>query len=218
MVLPAMVSAALQILSTRTECLLMETVEASIPKTDRLCGWEDMFSAVRRFCAEDGLRHLAIVRANQSLLCLACPAPASVRPEYIADVERIVPSLAKRNIAVIAPTLPKIEAGDVNAIPGTLDVVAMGRVIPFLGMLIGLTSIGHSVWVFDGNPGTLAAGCKDADLLIIDSIMASKLTTKSADEAARVMRNANILIHDRASNALKALRFAGQPGAKLEFR
>jgi hypothetical protein len=201
-----------------TEYPLMETVEATVQKTDRLCGWEDVFTAVRRLCVAEGLRHIALVRPNQSILCLPCPAPGSVRPEYIADVERIVPSVTRRNIAAIAPTLPKIEPADVNAIPGTLDVIAMGRVIPFFGMLVGLTSIGHSVWVFDGQPATLAPGSRDSDVLVIDSIMAAKLTTKSADEAARVMRNANILIYDRNTRGLRALRQVGPPGASLEFR
>jgi hypothetical protein len=195
----------------------METVEAPPQSAGRLCGWEDVFAAARTLCVSDGLRHLVLVRPNQALLCLPCPTPDSVRPEYIADVERIVPSVARRNIAVIAPTLPKIEPGDVNAIPGTLDVVAMGRVIPFFGMLVGLTSIGHSVWVFDGQPAMLTPGSRDADVLIIDSIMAARLTTKSADEAARVMRNANILIYDRNTRALRALRQVGPPGSKLEF-
>src|SRR5258708_13994558 len=130
----------------------------------------------------------------------------------------MVRSEAKGNIAVIAPTQPKIEAADVDAIPGTLDVVAMGRVIPFFGMLVGLTSIGHSVWVFDGQPPALAAGSRDADLLIIDSFMATRLTTKAADEAAHGMRNAHILISDRTPPALRALRQAGPPRSKLEFR
>jgi hypothetical protein len=196
----------------------MATVESPVPKTDRLCDWEAVFSAVRTLCAADGLRHLALVRPNQAVLYLPCPAPDAVRPEHIAQVERIVPSEAKRNIAVIAPTLPKIEAADVNAMPGTLDVVAMGRVIPFFGMLVGLTSIGHSVWVFDGQPAALAAGSRDADLLIIDSFMAARLTTKSAEEAARVMRNANILIFDRNNRDIRVLRQVGPPGSKLEFR
>jgi hypothetical protein len=196
----------------------MATLEAPVLKTHHLHDWETIFTAVRKLCASDGLRHLALVRPNQSILCLPCPARDSVRPEHIADVERIVSSDAKRTIAVIAPTLPKIEPADANAIPGTLDVVAMGRVIPFLGMLIGLTSIGHSVWVFDGQPAAVSAGSRDADLLIIDSLMATKLTTRSADEAALVMRNANILIYDRPTRALRVLRQVGPPGSKLEFR
>src|SRR6266550_5770907 len=98
----------------------MGTAEASIHHAGRLCGWEDVFAAVRKLCVADGLRHLAVVRPNQSILYLPCPAPGSVRPEHIADVERIVPSATKRNIAVIAPTLPNVEPSDVNAIPGTL--------------------------------------------------------------------------------------------------
>jgi hypothetical protein len=104
----------------------------------------------------------------------------------------------------------------VDAIPGTLDVIAMGGVIPFFGMLIGLTSIGHSVWIFDGQPAALEAGSRDADLLIVDSARGATITTKSLDQAAEAMRNANILIHDRSSGQLRAFRLVGKE--RVEFR
>jgi hypothetical protein len=147
-----------------------------------------------------------------------CPERSTVRPEYVANVERIVPSEAKRNIAVIAPTQPKLEPNDVDAIPGTVDVIAMGRVIPFFGMLIGLATIGHSVWIFDGQPDALVAGCRDADLLLIDSAVAGRLTTKSLELVAPVMRNVNVLAHDRGSGQLRVLRQAGGAKDRLEFR
>jgi hypothetical protein len=184
----------------------------------RLGDWEELFGAVRALVAAPGLRHIIVVRQNQSLLCLACPERSTVRPEFIAQVERIVPSEARRNIAVIASTQPKLEPPDVDAIPGTLDVIAMGRVIPFFGMLIGLTSIGHSVWVFDGQPDALVAGSKDADLMIIDSAVGARLTTKSLDQMGPVMRNANVLIHDRKTGQIRALRQVGLPKDRLEFR
>jgi hypothetical protein len=184
----------------------------------RLGDWEELFGAVRALAAAPGLRHVIVVRQNQSLLCMACPERNTVRPEFVAQVERIVPSEAKRNIAVIASTQPKLEATDVDAIPGTVDVIAMGRVIPFFGMLIGLASIGHSVWIFEGQPAALEAGSRDADLLIIDSAVGARLTTKSLDQMVPVMRNANVLIHDRKTGQLRALRQVGAPKDRLEFR
>ncbi|MDP8983125.1 MAG: hypothetical protein M3O35_21330 [Acidobacteriota bacterium] len=184
----------------------------------RLGDWEDVFRAVRTLADAPGLRHIIVVRQNQNLLCMACPERSTVRSEFVAEVERIVPSDGRRNIAVIAPTQPKLEAADVNAIPGTLDVITMGRVIPFFGMLIGFTSIQHRVWVFDGQPDAFIAGCRDADLLIIDSAAGGRLTTTSLDLAAPVMRNANILIHDRKTGGLRAVRQAGTSKDRLEFR
>src|SRR5258708_17037239 len=171
----------------------------------RLGDWEEIFGAVRALAAAPGLRHVMVIRQNQSLLCLPCPERSTVRPEYIANVERIVPSEAKRNIAVIAPTQPKIEPTDGDAVPGTLDVIAMGRVIPFFGMLIGLVTIGHSVWIFDGQPDALVAGCRDADLLLIDSAVARRLTTKSLELVAPVMRSSNVFINYRSTVRLSAL-------------
>src|SRR5260370_31195541 len=124
----------------------------------RVGDWGAIFGAVRALTAAPGLRHVMVVRQNQSLLCLPCPERSTVRPEYIANVERIVPSEAKRNIAVIAPTQPKLEPTDGDAVPGALDVIAMRRVIPFFRMLIGLLTIGHSVWIFEGHADALVAG------------------------------------------------------------
>src|SRR5260370_18467966 len=99
----------------------MATLEAPVPKTDHLHDWETVFAAVKRLCGTDGLRHLALVRPNQAVLCLPCPARDAVRPESIAQVEPIVPSEAKRSIPVIAPTLPQIQAADGNGLPANLD-------------------------------------------------------------------------------------------------
>jgi hypothetical protein len=85
-------------------------------------------------------------------------------------------------------------------------------------MLIGLASIGHSVWILDGQPDAFVAGCRDADLLIIDSAAATRLTAKSLDQAAPLMRNANVLIRDRKTGQLRALRQAGPSKDRLEFR
>ena len=178
-------------------------------ESDRsVSGWGHVFDAARSLAEAPGLRHVVVVRQNQSILTVPCPAPEKVSQEYITAVERIVPPQPKRAIAIVAPTLPKIEPSDINAIPGTLDVIGMGRVIPFFGMIIGFASIGHSVWLFDGQPAELTPGCHEADLLIIDSIMATKLTTKSLEVAGQAMRRMNILIFDRNTRQLRVFRTA----------
>ena len=76
---------------------------------------------------------------------------------------------------------------------------------------------GHAVWVFEGHPSTLAAGCRDADMLVVDSVMRPLLAPGWEDEAAGAMRNVNILVHDRATFQLAAIRKCGDNGDRLQF-
>lgn len=93
----------------------------------------------------------------------------------------------------------------------------MNQTVPFFGMLAGLSYIGHCVWIFEGHSSALAAGCRDADVLIVDSAMAQFLPAGWQDTAAGSMRSPNILLHDRQTFKLRALRKVGA-GANLEFQ
>lgn len=131
-------------------------------------------------------------------------------PSAVERIELIVPSSIKRNIAVIAYTgFAKETFPATSAIDGN-------KAIPFLGILFGLSYIGHSVWIFEGHPTALAAGCRDADLLIVDSGMLPFLPHGWQDEAARFMRNPNIMVHDRATYQLRIVRKVGRSD-HLEF-
>jgi len=82
------------------------------------------------------------------------------------------------------------------------NLQAASQAIPFFGFLIGFTCIGHSVWVFNGAADLLIAGCRHADLLIVDSELIRGLRSDWEAEARRVLRNPQIMIHDRASYKL----------------
>ena len=75
-----------------------------------------------------------------------------------------MPSSVKRNIAVIANT-------ELQAVTKEIS-----KAIPFVGMLMGFAYIGHAVWIFEGHPDALEAGCRDADVLIVDGGMAPFLS------------------------------------------
>jgi len=79
----------------------------------------------------------------------------------------------------------------------------LARAIPFLGMLLGLAYLGHAVWVFEGHPSALAAGCRDADFLIVDSAMLACLAPDWQHLARSVMRGRALYVHDRTSFALR---------------
>jgi hypothetical protein len=128
--------------------------------------------------------------------CLLLPAldAASVKPEMAAAVESVIPSETPRSVAVIGnTTLPP------NVPP---SIQAFNQAIPFFGMLMGFTYIGHAVWVFDG-PGTqFTAGCRDADVVMVDSALIPTLSDNWPADARNVMRGRQVLIHDRATYRL----------------
>ena len=151
-----------------------------------------VFDAIR-LKAQGG--SLVIVRPDGRSVSL--PARAGLAPaEAVAAVERLLPSTVKRNVAVLADT-----AWAADAQP---SLNAANHAIPFFGLLVGLGAIGHAVWIFDFcAPAGLAAGCKDADVAIVDSARSTKLPPDWQAYARREMRGSQILVHDRATYQLR---------------
>jgi len=136
-------------------------------------------------------------------------------PEHLAQVHRLIPEGTARNIAVIAPSRLDSESGAATPID---QIRAAGKAIPFFGLLLNLASAGNPVCIFDGNEEAVPYGCRDADLLFIDSILADKLTARMIEAAANVMRSANIAVYDRASRKIALIRHVGPSQEKLVFR
>jgi hypothetical protein len=156
---------------------------------------EQMFAVIRKSAAE---RHLVILRPDGKQLKLPALAKAAVSPEQIAAIERLLPSSVQRRIAVIGETSWALAQQ-----PGIQDAA---RAIPFFGMLMGLAAVGHAVWIFDGStPTVLAAGCRDADLVIVDGEKLKTLPANWHSLAAAGPRKAQILAHDRATFQLRQL-------------
>jgi len=138
--------------------------------------------------------NLVVVRLDSKHLLLPAMPKTSVKPELVAAVEQIIPSTTKRMVAVIGNTS--------WASSGQPNLQAANQAIPFWGLLMGLASIGHAIWVFQDSASLLVAGCRGADALIVDSACLAKLPGNWQTEAARVMRNPQILVHDRATYKL----------------
>ena len=79
----------------------------------------------------------------------------------------------------------------------------ISKTIPFFGILLGFAYIGHAVWIFEGHGGALVAGCRDADVLIVDGAMVPHLQTDWPTAASSVMRSREISVHDRATYSLR---------------
>ena len=122
-----------------------------------------------------------------------CPAPGTMNQQAVESVEKLMPSKTQRNVAVIAYT-------ELNALQADLL-----KTIPFYGLLTGMAYIGHAVWVFEGHSSALAAGCREADLLIADCEMAPFLAGDWMTTACSVMRRKLIFAHDRATFSLRRL-------------
>ena len=73
------------------------------------------------------------------------------------------------------------------------------------------------MWIFEGHSSALAAGCKDADVMIVDSGMLPHLEKGWEEIASVAMRNANIVMHDRSTFKLRFLRKVGESRGSLEF-
>jgi hypothetical protein len=73
----------------------------------------------------------------------------------------------------------------------------VNQFIPFLGYLIGMAYLGHSVVVFEGHPSALSIACRDADLLIVDGAMLQHLQKDRVTVATSVLRKRKILVFGR---------------------
>jgi hypothetical protein len=180
--------------------------EVRVPDVSSRSDIEEVFARLRRTAA-DGI---AILKPDRTQIAMPRLAKSESLEATAKKMDNLVPGAVKRNIAVIAATVFETSVG---AEPGLAEV---SRAIPFLGMLVGLSYIGHSVWVFEGHASALAAGCREADLLIVDSMFRVKLCAGWDESCVATMRNANILVHDRVAFQLGVLRRAAK-GAGLQF-
>jgi hypothetical protein len=157
--------------------------------------WEKAFESVRGQAANGSI---AIVRPDGRVLLLAAQTKANASPEMLAAIERMLPSTVKRNVAVIADTAWTMQ--------GAPDLRTAGEAIPFLGTLIGFSTIGHAVWILDSaNVLVLVAACRNADVLIADNRSIAKLPDSWHEPVRKAMRNPQILVHDFATSKLQKL-------------
>src|SRR5438067_1415075 len=131
------------------------TPQSRMPEVASRSDIEEVFAAARHSAREA----LVIVRPDRMHLVMPRMAESEQLKPMADGLRKLIPEAVPRRIAVIANTVFE------SALPGLEEV---SRSIPFLGMLTGLTYVGHAVWVFEGDPAALAAGCRDADVLIVD--------------------------------------------------
>jgi hypothetical protein len=166
--------------------------EVDLPKDiHRVFNQARTSAAAEHAPGKDHSRQVVLVTPGRMLMLQPCPAPGSMPQNMVSQIEQLVSPKVKRKIAVIAYTeLPAITKG-------------LSQAIPFFGMLVGMAYIGHSVWVFEGHATALAAGCKDADVLIVDSGMVPHLAVDWRTLAASQAPKVQIYVHDRTNHSLR---------------
>jgi len=184
----------------------------AMPEVAKRSDIEEIFARVRATAAGRGPGDgLVIVKPDRTHLVMPRLAETAALKSMAENVSKLLPAMPQRNIAAISFT-------EFATTPGSApDLAEVNKSIPFLGMLVGFAYIGHAVWVFEGHPSSLTAGCRDADVLIVDSAMRPLLEAGWDARVAAVMRNANILVHNRANFSLSAIRKVGNDPSRFEF-
>src|SRR5947209_7289346 len=163
----------------------------------------ETFDRARSLAADGNARQAVLVSPDLALTLYACPDRGSLPDSVIRQMESIVPSSVSRNIAVVTST-DFAPPGESRVDVGSALWIAAGEALPFFGLLNGLACIGHSVWIFDRS-ADIEAACRDADLLIVDSEVLESIPAAALDAARQVMRNPQIMVHDRATFRLQPL-------------
>ena len=169
-----------------------------MPEVDKGRDLDRIFDQARKAAAgdaasADAARHVVLVTPGRMLMLQPCPQPGSMPANVVTQVERLVSSKIKRKIAVISYTeLPAIKTSLIKA-------------IPFFGMLVAMSYIGHSVWIFEGHLSALAAGCKSAEVLIVDDAMLAHLSPEWQSVVSAAVPAIQIYVHERATHALRKM-------------
>jgi len=166
-----------------------------IPEVDVRPDIDTIFNRARSAADEsiqdkDGLyrRQVIIVTPGRLLVGKKCPIPSELSQDEISRLVTLIPPHPPRAIAVIAYTY--------------LDALKedLLKAIPFFGYLLGFATIGHRVWVFEGHPSALAAGCAQADMLIVDGALLPDLDKNESwrEVAVSAMRGNQIKVIPRS--------------------
>ncbi len=175
-------------------------VELRMPEVDLSRDADAVFEAARSASSGETVRpdapdrrQVVLVTPSRVTMLRSCPAAGSLAPEQLAAAMELAGPLPARNVAVI----------------GYTDLDAMGdditQAIPFFELLRKLGYLGHAVWIFEGHVSAMAAGCRDADVLIVDDGMMPYLPGNWRSVATRTMRGSEIHVFERKTGSLRHL-------------
>ena len=171
-----------------------------MPDVDLSRDVEAVFEATRKLASGEtpgpdaaARRQIVLVTPERVTMLYPCPEPGAVPPSDLDPVRELVPAGSSRNVAAIAYT-------DLDA-----PNAAVTSSIPFFDVLRLLGCLGHAVWIFEGHVSAMAAGCREADVLIVDDGMMRYLPGNWRSVAARVMRGSQVFAFERKTGTLRRL-------------
>lgn len=124
---------------------------------------------------EKAHHQIIFITPGRLLISKDCPLAENIPVEQLALLGELVPPRPAINIAVIAYTYLEALQKD------------MRRAIPFVDFLLGFGALGHRVWIFEGHSSALVAGCKNADLLLVDEKMAEIIDQENHEWRAQAL-------------------------------
>src|SRR5579863_3652628 len=142
-------------------------------------------------------RCVAVVTPGRLILPIPCPPDGTYHPDLVATLSRMVPDPKPQTISVIA--FNDLSRSIPTDHPESQGITAkrIDTMIPFLGLLMCMTNLGHNVVVFEGHSSALTLGCGDADLLLVDEAMMEHLPKEWVRVAKSVLRQPRILVWGR---------------------
>jgi len=135
-------------------------------------------AAAQTHFGEDGIEHrqVIIITPGRLLVAKSSPLDEDISVEQLALLSELVPPQPRINIAVLAYTYLDALKADIR------------RAVPFFDFLLGFAAFGHTVWVFEGHISALAAGCREADLLLVDNGLLPALETHNPEWRAQALQ------------------------------
>jgi hypothetical protein len=176
-----------------------DSIEPHMPQVEEGADVEEVFRKAREAAAtgrvpgmdETPGRFVVHVTPGRLVKLIPCPAPGTMPAQQVEGIARLLPPEPPRRVAVIA------------CAPAEPDVAKTAKAIPFLGMLMGMAYLGHAVWIFEGHPTALAAGCREAQVLMVDGGMLPHLPGDWQAVAKAAAPRASVYVHDRGTFALR---------------
>lgn len=154
-----------------------------------------------------GQHSVVIVTPGRALMPVAAPKLGSVPRSSAEAMRKMLSPDPPQNISVVSYTYVKALVEDKS------------KAVPFLGLLVGLAAIGHTVVVFEGHPSAFESGVRESNVLVVDSGMLPFVQEDWKEVAFRVMRpGAQLFVHDRKTFTLSPVVPPGGESDQLPLR
>lgn len=154
-------------------------------KNDLVNIHQDILKELNKKKNKFGIDHIAILNKDRSSLYFPCPPKGSI-PKELEDMAISLLSPSEPcNVIVIGNTAPFCNHSHPSS------------AIPFFSLLIGLSYIGHTVIIFEGDKTTMEVFCKDADICIVDEAMIKFLEQDWNETLKGLIKNEEVYVYDR---------------------